>query len=542
MNSRNGLDLQELGWTIELVTSFGELHPLLFHRFWHLEEEAAKHAIKYYADCSLDGYLTDGQLGIGYGGGPWDEHANGDIPRKGKNCCLTLVADALGLWSQPGWERLIEYLHFVDTGRPWKEEAKPHERVHPFGVNDVRKMWQRWLRINAGNRELNVDSPEIVELDDRCEDLLNLFIWGDEETREWDTTHRVNCAVVGPDGDQIIIESDHGYPDVPELVLMLAIRKYGDEEFVEKYQGRINLDSGDASFSEILGDLGVTHANMPEWGQMLRYVRWIITGRPGHDDHRKGEEYDHLFDLQRLVFLTWQRLLAEDGCVSDANLKKYVDRYIADLEVLLWAQEMLYAARDDIRERGVVYEKLKDTDDQEVNVVFVQTDNFQAAKAARLFHQAGLFVQRSLSGHWHIFMSSKYKGEWVMSDLMRLVALKEMDLRGGGFDFDESALRQEGDDPCGVWYYFSPEDTWWIKQIHNGTENHKRMPSEIGAKPMEDLVLEALGQPHFEPSSMSAADALDWMATIGMIKEDAPVAAASDNEMTPLSEALELIR
>lgn len=166
--TRASVCTESRSWDFRLGCAKTERSPLIrFHPFPHLDELVAAFLIEQEAtDEFLDRYCRDGEpLNLGIDGGPFDEHPrDGELRKEG--CAATLVAEALGVGKEPHYGRLINYARFTDIGEPRDQQrARPEERTHPFGLNDVVK--RRW--------QLLRDSSESLGEEQVREQLCSIF-------------------------------------------------------------------------------------------------------------------------------------------------------------------------------------------------------------------------------------------------------------------------------------------------------------------------------------------------------------------------------
>lgn len=101
-------------------------------------------------------------LQLGIEGGPFDEHARDDQPRKGRECTVTLIARALGVDKFPGLNRLIRAARFSDIGEPLDSKRVQAEEVgYPFGLHQ--EIQARTRRFSRHSEEFDHDPVKLFE-------------------------------------------------------------------------------------------------------------------------------------------------------------------------------------------------------------------------------------------------------------------------------------------------------------------------------------------------------------------------------------------
>lgn len=176
----------------------------------HLEEIAALVAVEEYGTKEfLAKYCPDGKLRLGVEGGPFDEHPDpntGDERKKG--CCLTLMAEALGLLEKaPWWRQMVAFCNLAETGKrlnPQRREAT--EARHPFDVYSYTRLLFRWRRFHGDNGGDPFSDEAQRKVIKHIMDVMRLFVWDQEVFHEAARLIKEEgrCeAMAGPDGKEL---------------------------------------------------------------------------------------------------------------------------------------------------------------------------------------------------------------------------------------------------------------------------------------------------------------------------------------------------
>jgi hypothetical protein len=149
--------------TIEVA---GEMVRVETHMCPHLDELAAIAAVQECATTEFLGkHCQNGELRLGTGGGPFDEHPNeGNPDRREDDCCMTLVAKELGIFHKRAWRFLVAHCHFSETRELLNRSSMPPERHHIFDLyHMVNLRWQALLeQARRAGREPTQEEMEAV--------------------------------------------------------------------------------------------------------------------------------------------------------------------------------------------------------------------------------------------------------------------------------------------------------------------------------------------------------------------------------------------
>lgn len=203
-------------WTFDLTSERGQRRFFFeSHPYPHFDDAIAMFAIQKEAtDEFFERYGTHIPLGVG--GGPFDEHPEGDLLRKGRHSAATLVAEALGIDRSPVWRRLINFAHFADTG-VYRSDRHPRmeESGHPFDANNMLKA--RWRRLREAKKQDGTMVSQEHGLRITCElfEWLDDFLWDEqkmEEARQEIAKKGKRLDITGPGGATlklVLIHSDN---------------------------------------------------------------------------------------------------------------------------------------------------------------------------------------------------------------------------------------------------------------------------------------------------------------------------------------------
>ena len=163
-----------------LLNIGGEPVRVYMHDDPHFEEIAAAVAlVDHGAAQFLNKYCRMGELNLGAFGGPFDEHPDRLTGQQRKNgCCLTLVAEALGLEQFPWWRELIAFCHFADMGqridgqRHWAVEVR-----HPYDPYNLLKLRYRKLRDEARRAKIDLSDEALLQIFNGAMEDVRLLLW-----------------------------------------------------------------------------------------------------------------------------------------------------------------------------------------------------------------------------------------------------------------------------------------------------------------------------------------------------------------------------
>ncbi len=190
----------------------------IFHDGLHWEEVvAAVMAEDHGTSEFLKKYCIDNTLSFGVAGGPFDEHPdpNSGEGRK-KGCCLTLVAEALGInvWDRV-WRRMILFSHFADTGKLLKGERDKAERRHFYDAHSMLTTRFRYLRHLAREDDRQVTNDEQVKELRHAMRSVRALVWDQKMFQlayQQIRDEAIRETIDGPDGKKLKlvgIESDN---------------------------------------------------------------------------------------------------------------------------------------------------------------------------------------------------------------------------------------------------------------------------------------------------------------------------------------------
>lgn len=101
----------------------------------HLDEIAALWLVERFAtEDWLRAHFPDGVFQAGVGGGEFDEHAFEGQERKRDECCVTLVASALGVIDQPELQQILRFIYTADCGVVDPRTGIRSSRTTPFDL------------------------------------------------------------------------------------------------------------------------------------------------------------------------------------------------------------------------------------------------------------------------------------------------------------------------------------------------------------------------------------------------------------------------
>lgn len=151
----------------------GEPTRVMTHQGPHFEDLLAVFIAQEYGTTEfLNEYTAGGDLYVGCGEGPLDEHAHYDRDRHmEKKCAALLVAEALGVEKDSSLRQLLKFALFTDRGKPQHDKyVDVVEHYHPLTPDQrIKEQWREFA-----------ESPEAYDCDpmviiDRAMDEIRLF-------------------------------------------------------------------------------------------------------------------------------------------------------------------------------------------------------------------------------------------------------------------------------------------------------------------------------------------------------------------------------
>lgn len=274
------LQQDQNNWIFDVPTEHGvssvEVHPGA-----HVDELLAILMLHLAATKQLVEKNANKTIGLGVGGGCFDEHpTNGQVRKEGE-CTATLVAKALGLTQDPVWSRLIRYAYWVDQGEPMPrpegedEKAYPEEWNHVFDINNLFKCRWRQLMKQKGSRVSNEDGLEYVQ---QClADLTTFFTQQQDFMAAYDEIRQkggnfevenrgksVRVVMITSDNPEINAAARHH--EKADIVIRRSSR--GNVQIFRNKQCRIGLD--DLAQALIIRECELRKVDVPQWDDLRR--------------------------------------------------------------------------------------------------------------------------------------------------------------------------------------------------------------------------------------------------------------------------------
>ena len=302
----------------------------------------------------------------------------------------------------------------------------------------------------------------------------------------------------------------HPGPHTDELLAIMMIQKAATRQFVMDHQAEtIGLGVEGGPYDEhpnngkprkvgectatLVGKALGIHQD-PVWERMLRFAYWVDQGEPmPRVDDGEGsfpEEWNHPFDINNLFKCHWRRLSKGK---KEVPVEKGLEYVTWALEILdnFWAQQRDFiAAEEEIRKNSETRTMMHKG--RPLDVMLIRSDNPEINAAARYFFRAGLVIIRHSLGHVRIFRN-KQNGVGL-DDLMKLITIRECELRGEPYTGRWDELKNEGEGPGGIWYYFRQHG-----MLLNGSEQHEKPSTVINDDELLRLVATALDTDLFHP-------------------------------------------